>query len=124
MNSSLAEIRLLEKFLADHPNLVVLTGAGISASSGIPTYRDREGVWRHSAPITHQEFIADPAKRQRYWARSLRGWPVVRDARPNVAHLALVQMRDQELRQVGHCAVHATTTHPCGTVDGRFQVGL
>jgi NAD-dependent SIR2 family protein deacetylase len=92
MNSLLAEIQLLQTFIADHPALVILTGAGISAPSGIPTYRDRHGQWRHSAPITHQEFIADRLKRQRYWARSLRGWPVVRDARPNVAHLALARL--------------------------------
>ena len=92
MNSLLAEIHLLQKFIADHPALVALTGAGISAPSGIPTYRDHDGVWRHSTPITHQEFLADPVKRQRYWARSLRGWPVVRDARPNAAHLALARL--------------------------------
>jgi NAD-dependent SIR2 family protein deacetylase len=95
MNSLLAETQILKRFLADHPSLVVLTGAGISAPSGIPTYRDRQGVWRHSAPITHQEFLGDPGQRQRYWARSLRGWPLVRDARPNAAHRALAQLEQQ-----------------------------
>lgn len=95
MNSLVAETDILKQFLADHPALVVLTGAGISASSGIPTYRDRQGVWRHSTPITHQEFLGDPGKRRRYWARSLRGWPLVRDARPNAAHLALAQLEHQ-----------------------------
>ncbi len=71
---------------------MVITGAGVSVSSGIPTYRDREGVWRHSQPITHQEFVADAARRRRYWARSLLGWPAVRDALPNAAHRALAQL--------------------------------
>ena len=84
-------------FLADHPRLVVLTGAGVSATSGIPTYRDRRGIWRHADPVTHQEYVAEPARRQRYWARSMRGWPAVRDARPNRAHLALAQ-----LERMGH----------------------
>ena len=92
MNTLHTEIPGLRKFVAEHPRLVVLTGAGISASSGIPTYRDRQGTWRHSAPITHQEFIGDGDHRRRYWARSLRGWPVVREARPNAAHLALAQL--------------------------------
>jgi NAD-dependent SIR2 family protein deacetylase len=92
-----ANLPSLRRFLADHPRLVVITGAGISASSGIPTYRDREGTWRHSKPITHQEFVSDPARRRRYWARSLHGWPIVRDAKPNVAHRALAQ-----LEQLGH----------------------
>lgn len=89
MNELNADVAALQGFLRDHPRLVVITGAGISAASGIPTYRDRAGIWQHSTPITHQEFIADASRRQRYWARSLVGWPVVRDARPNAAHLAL-----------------------------------
>lgn len=84
-------VRLLE-FIARYPRLVVLTGAGISAGSGIPTYRDRAGNWQHSTPITHQAFIGSEAARRRYWVRSLAGWPAVRDARPNGAHLALAQL--------------------------------
>ena len=76
-------------FLDRHPKVVVITGAGTSASSGIPTYRDEKGTWLHSEPIQHQEFLQQARRRQRYWARSLRGWPAVRDARPNQAHLAL-----------------------------------
>ena len=91
------DVPALQRFVRDHPRLVVITGAGISASSGIPTYRDRDGTWKHSAPITHQEFVSDPARRQRYWSRSLLGWPVVRDARPNAAHRAL-----SALEQLGH----------------------
>ena len=87
----------LRHFLSDHPRLVVLSGAGISVASGIPAYRNKAGVWQHTAPVTHQEFVADPARRQRYWARSLLGWPAVRDARPNEAHRALAQ-----LEQLGH----------------------
>jgi NAD-dependent SIR2 family protein deacetylase len=78
---------LLEAFPA-----LVLTGAGISAGSGIPTYRDRAGTWLRSEPITHQEFLKDPRQRQRYWGRSLLGWPAVRDARPAAAHRLLVQL--------------------------------
>ena len=72
--------------------MVVLTGAGISAGSGIPTYRDAAGIWRANEPIKHQEFINDSTKRQRYWARSLRGWPAVQNAKPNAAHLALATL--------------------------------
>ncbi|WP_116368316.1 NAD-dependent protein deacetylase [Parahaliea mediterranea] len=79
-------------FIHRHPRLVVLTGAGISAASGIPTYRDNLGNWQHSAPITHQAFVDDEGARRRYWARSLAGWPPVRDARPNAAHLALASL--------------------------------
>jgi NAD-dependent SIR2 family protein deacetylase len=82
----------LTQFVRANPQLLVLTGAGISLASGIPTYRDREGRWRHSEPIKHQEFLQDPDRRRRYWARSMRGWPAVRDASPNNAHHALASL--------------------------------
>jgi len=71
---------------------MVLTGAGVSADSGIPTYRDASGRWRHNRPVEHREFLCDDNQRRRYWARSWYGWPGVRDARPNPAHLALAKL--------------------------------
>jgi NAD-dependent SIR2 family protein deacetylase len=82
----------LEQLSAALPALV-LTGAGISVGTGIPTYRDEKGTWLRSAPITHQEFVREPRQRQRYWGRSLIGWPGVREARPAAAHRALVQLQ-------------------------------
>ena len=87
-----SEAAQLAAFIDEHPRLTVLTGAGISADSGIPTYRDASGRWLPAAPIQHQEFISDGHKRQRYWSRSLLGWPSIRDASPNAAHLALTQL--------------------------------
>ena len=96
MSSLVEDARLLESFLSQHHSVVVLTGAGISANSGIPTYRDASGQWRASTPVKHQEFLTDPARRRRYWARSLAGWPVVRDARPNAAHFALARLEQAQ----------------------------
>ena len=92
VNTLTNDLLELQTFQDDHPRLVILTGAGISAGSGIPTYRDAAGIWRVSEPIKHQEFITDSSKRKRYWARSLRGWPAVHDAKPNEAHLALATL--------------------------------
>lgn len=64
----------------------VLTGAGVSAASGIPTYRDRTGRWLRVNPIQHQEFVESHSKRQRYWARSMVGWRGVEAAVPNANH--------------------------------------
>ena len=93
----------LTRFLEANPRVVVLSGAGISASSGIPTYRDGAGVWQHNKPITHQEFLQDAVRRQRYWARSMAGWPAIRDARPGAGHRAL-----SELERAGNISLLIT----------------
>lgn len=82
----------LAEFIANHQPLTVITGAGCSAASGIPTYRDHQGNWLRSDPIQHSEFLNQPAKRQRYWARSFSGWPHVGIAEPNPAHQILTQL--------------------------------
>lgn len=72
---------------------LVLTGAGCSTGSGIPDYRDLEGQWKRPQPVTLQAFMGSHATRQRYWARSLLGWPVMAQARPGQAHAALAQLQ-------------------------------
>lgn len=85
-------LETLQSFLKEHPRVVVLTGAGISLAAGIPTYRDADGVWRHSEPVQHNEFLNDHGRRQRYWLRSMNGWPAVRDSQPTPAHSALAAL--------------------------------
>ena len=82
----------LASFLARHPNTLVLTGAGLSTASGIPDYRDRDGVRRGRLPIQGPEFRRSPAVQRRYWARSMIGWPVLAQARPNAGHAALATL--------------------------------
>ena len=84
--------RALADFLAHHPNTLVLTGAGLSTASGIPDYRDRDGVRRGRPPIQGPEFRRSPAVQRRYWARSMIGWPVLAQARPNAGHAALAAL--------------------------------
>jgi NAD-dependent SIR2 family protein deacetylase len=82
----------LREFIQRHPRLAVLTGAGVSTGSGIPDYRDEQGEWKRARPVEFRPFMTDPKVRQRYWARSTVGWPVINRARPNDAHRALAQL--------------------------------
>jgi len=83
--------------LMSERSFVVLTGAGISTSSGIPDYRDSEGVRRGRQPMMFQEFLNAPEARRRYWARAMLGWPRVRAAQPNAAHQALARLQQHGL---------------------------
>lgn len=74
--------------------ITALTGAGISAESGIPTFRDAGGLWEnHRAEelATPQAFARDPRLVWRWyeWRRS-----VIREAVPNDGHLALASLED------------------------------
>ncbi|WP_376095579.1 NAD-dependent protein deacetylase [Roseomonas sp. CCTCC AB2023176] len=101
----------LEEFIGRHRAIFVLTGAGCSTGSGIPDYRDEAGAWKRSQPMTFQAFTGSEAARQRYWARSMIGWPRMAATRPNGAHAALAR-----LESAGRCAVLLTQN-----VDGLHQ---
>lgn len=82
----------LARFLERYPNLLLLTGAGISTASGIPDYRDRDGVRRGKAPLQGQDFRSSDLVRKRYWARSMVGWPTLAHAEPNSGHRAIAEL--------------------------------
>jgi NAD-dependent deacetylase len=72
--------------------VTVLTGAGISAESGVPTFRGEEGLWRQYQPeelATPDAFARDPRLVWEWydWRRGLIG-----ACRPNPAHHILVDM--------------------------------
>jgi NAD-dependent SIR2 family protein deacetylase len=85
----------LARFLERRPRLFVLTGAGCSTASGIPDYRDPAGEWKHARPVQYADFMARHSVRQRYWARSMVGWPRMAAAEPNRAHHSLTALQER-----------------------------
>ena len=84
--------QLLADFLDSKQNLIILSGAGTSVESGIPTYRDTQGKWLQSPPIQHNDFVKRKECRQRYWLRSYAGWPAVNRAQPTLCHEAITSL--------------------------------
>ena len=81
----------IANLIVDLKRCVALTGAGISAESGIPTFRSKGGLWEKYDPMIYasiEAFREDPAK---YW--TIRGEFIRNyDAyQPNKAHLALAE---------------------------------
>lgn len=79
--------------LREAQHVCVLTGAGISAESGVPTFRDAQsGLWEQYDPLdlaTPEAFLRDPELIWRWyrWRREL-----VAKAEPNPGHLALARL--------------------------------
>lgn len=77
------------------PSIVILTGAGISAESGLPTFRDNGGLWeqhRVEDVATPEAFRRDPALVQRFYNERRRRLGQVS---PNAAHRALVELESR-----------------------------
>lgn len=76
--------------------IVVLTGAGISAESGLKTFRDDGGLWeghRVEDVATPEAFARDPETVQRFY--NLRRAQLVAGAEPNAAHFALARFEQE-----------------------------
>ena len=92
----IAEVQRAAKLLAASSQICVLTGAGISAESGIPTFRDKQtGLWQHYRAedlATPTAFERDPKLVWSWyqWRRQL-----VHEKTPNPAHLALAEWQQQ-----------------------------
>ncbi len=92
------DLRALDALL-DRTNpkrVVVITGAGMSAESGIPTFRGKDGYWTIGATEYHPQELATLAAYRKLprevWHWYLYRRTVCRAAQPNSAHFALAEL--------------------------------
>ena len=86
----------LRQLVREEGRLVVLTGAGISAESGIPTFRGEDGYWKVGSKNHHPQEMATHAMFRRapwaVWAWYLHRYGICRSAGPNAAHRAVARL--------------------------------
>jgi NAD-dependent deacetylase len=96
-----AAIGRLAPVAARAQRITVLTGAGVSAESGIPTFRDAQtGLWARYDPVmlaSYEGFLSDPVTVWK-WYDERRAQ--MRQSQPNPGHLALAQWQ-QRWRELG-----------------------
>jgi NAD-dependent deacetylase len=88
----LSDIATARGWLAEATAVSILTGAGISAESGVPTFRGPGGLWKEHKPedlATPEAFARDP-KLVWEWYDWRRG--IISKAVPNAAHKSLVKL--------------------------------
>jgi NAD-dependent deacetylase len=87
-----AEVELAKQRLASARSIAVLTGAGVSAESGVPTFRGAGGLWKNFRAeelATPEAFDRDP-KLVWEWYDWRRG--IIADIKPNPGHFAIAKM--------------------------------
>src|SRR5579859_1529586 len=96
-------VRRAADLLAGATGGLALTGAGVSAESGIPTFRGEGGLWKKFDPVkvaSIDYFLADPSA---YWSATRERGRIALAATPNPGHRALA-----ELEVAGHLAAIVT----------------
>ncbi len=88
-----ASARLIS-YVRQAKSVCVLTGAGISAESGVPTFRGAEGLWSRFKPEELANFDAFIKNPDLVWEWYSYRKKVMKDVQPNPAHLALVALED------------------------------
>ncbi len=80
--------------LSDAQNVVAFTGAGISAESGVPTFRGADGIWGKMKPeelASMEGFMKNPALVWEWYAHRKK---IIAEIAPNAGHAALVRMEE------------------------------
>lgn len=89
------QIDYVREILRDAKSVAVLTGAGVSAESGIATFRDPDGLWAKFSPrelASMDGFLANP-ERVREWYAYRKA--IARSVEPNAGHYALAALEQR-----------------------------
>ena len=94
----MGDIEQAREWLAQATSLAVLTGAGISAESGVPTFRGAGGLWKQykAEELANPEAFAKNPKLVWEWYNWRR--EMIAKATPNAAHRALVEIETTKPR--------------------------
>lgn len=89
-------IRAAREAVAGSRSLCILTGAGVSAESGVPTFRGPGGLWKNRDPMslaTPEAFARDPGEVWEWyqWRRGL-----IRGCAPNAGHYAIARVEKEK----------------------------
>lgn len=90
----MSEINFSKEFtdkLSESKRLVFFTGAGISAESGIPTFRGKDGIWNKLKPEELANFNAFLRNPQMVWEWYNHRKKIIHDSKPNSGHLAIAE---------------------------------
>jgi NAD-dependent protein deacetylase/lipoamidase len=84
----------LQDSLTEATHITIFTGAGISAESGVPTFRSPDGIWARFKPEELANINAFMANPERVWEWYEHRRTVVAEAKPNPGHYAIVEFEE------------------------------
>jgi NAD-dependent deacetylase len=119
---TLSDVEKAAGLLRNAHSVLVLTGAGISAESGVPTFRGAEGLWRDFRPedlATSGAFARDPRLVWEWY-----GWrrEVIGGCRPNAAHEALAGWQRRRPNDVWIATQNVDGLHALASREAREPV--
>jgi NAD-dependent deacetylase len=97
--------------IAPHDRAFVLTGAGVSAESGIPTFRGVGGLWRNyriEEVASPEAWHRDPRLVWEFYSMRRR---VAAEAKPNPAHFALAKLEQKLQDRLFLCTQNVDDLH-------------
>ncbi len=88
----MGDVKKVADLIKEKGYVVAFTGAGISADSGIPTFRGSQGLWEKYDPMEYAHIRAFNSNPEKVWMMLREMSQVILDASPSPAHYALSEL--------------------------------